>query len=284
MNTNKSVEIITAYCKESALEYVENSLQAKCIHKKIMIRFRLDDILNGATDFSIYEYCKKNKWEMFFDLDMHAKVYAFDKDICIIGSANLTNKGIGLSKFPNKEISKLFKLEDNEIQKIDELFYNSVKMTDELYELMKKQLKKEKIEANFSNDSSWNKEILEKCIVNIDTLFQEDFPVNTSPLELVEQEYYDINDNKNIEYIRNYYLNTKLIKWLTNEILSSKNKEIYFGDLSQRIHSCIFIEPKAYRKSVKELQVKMYNWIKELLSDEFIIDVPSKHTERIRLK
>lgn len=46
-----NISIISAFCKKEALEFIDSQIQGKEeISKRILIRFRLDDILSQATD------------------------------------------------------------------------------------------------------------------------------------------------------------------------------------------------------------------------------------------
>ena len=85
-----------------------------------------------------------------------------------------------------------------------------------------------------------------------------------------------------IEEIKRKFEDTKIMKWLVYILKCKENKEIYFGELSEKIHSLIFKEPKAYRMEVKDLQSKLYNWLIILNYDYLSIDTPI-HSTRIRL-
>lgn len=48
-----SVQIITAYCKESSFLHLDSYINEEVKEKRLLVRFRMDDILKGSTDFSI---------------------------------------------------------------------------------------------------------------------------------------------------------------------------------------------------------------------------------------
>ena len=54
-NATESVQIITAYCKENAIRMLNSHISDCVVEKRIMLRFRLDDIVKGSTDFSVIE-------------------------------------------------------------------------------------------------------------------------------------------------------------------------------------------------------------------------------------
>jgi len=138
--TTDDLQIISAYCKENAVQFIQNSITAPIRNKRLMVRFTLDDILYGASDLSIYKYCKTNGWKLYLRFDLHAKTYIFDKKRCIIGNANLTSRGIGISQTANYEIATFAKMDNKEQLKIDRLFSNAILVTDELFQKMELQV------------------------------------------------------------------------------------------------------------------------------------------------
>ena len=45
-----SVQVISAYCKNDAISAIDGYINPEIHDKKIMIRFRMDDILKGSGD------------------------------------------------------------------------------------------------------------------------------------------------------------------------------------------------------------------------------------------
>ena len=95
-SSTETLHIISAFCKESAMKFIEANIKNELSEKRVMVRFLLSDILSGATDLNLYEFCKSNGWQMYVRFDLHAKTYIFDRKRCILGSANMTSRGIGL--------------------------------------------------------------------------------------------------------------------------------------------------------------------------------------------
>lgn len=277
-----NVSIISAFCKKDALEFLDKQIGEKQdISKRLLVRFRLDDILSKATDLEIYEYCKKNNWSLYVQFNLHAKVYVIDQNICYMGSANATSKGLNINKRGNLEMSKRFELDTEEQMQIEEVFSEALLMNDDLFAKMKMQINSINYKPTISNE--WNKEIIAKNINSYNVLFQDDFPINALPTEMLDDEtFLNIYKEDSIEVIKEKFYNTKIVQWLINILEKQENKEIYFGELSAKIHNIIFQEPKQYRKDVKILQSKLYNWIEALNYKNLKVDVPN-HSQRIRL-
>ena len=278
--TSRRVDIITEFCKIDSLKYLDEYIP-KDVIKRLLIRFRLSDLLMGVTDIELFEYCKNNNWELYIDTNLHAKIYLVD-NTCYIGSANLTNGGLGITKIGNIEVSYKFELNKEEDNiKLEKLFDESIKLDDILYQKMKIDYKENK-HINVK-EVKWNNEIEEKLKEKFDILLQEDFPINEYPNNLKTDEgYLGIEMNDSMEEIKRKFEDTKIMKWLIYILKSKENKEIYFGELTERIHTLIFKEPKVYRMEVKDLQSKLYNWLIILNYDYLSIDTPI-HSTRIRL-
>ncbi len=277
-----NVSIITAFCKKEALEFLDKQIGKKeDITKRVLVRFRLDDILSKVTDLEIYEYCKKNNWSLYAQFNLHAKVYVLDQNICYMGSANTTNKGLSINKRGNLEMSKRFELDAEERIQIEEVFSEALLMNDDLFKKMKAQINSINYKPTAKNE--WNTEIIAKNINSYNVLFQDDFPINALPTEMLDDEtFLDIYKDDSIETIKEKFYNTKIMQWLINILENQENNEIYFGELSAKIHNIIFQEPKQYRKDVKVLQARLYNWIEKLNYSNLKIDIPN-HSQRIRL-
>lgn len=176
--TSRRVDIITAFCKIDSLKYLDEYIP-KDVIKRLLIRFRLSDLLMGVTDIELFEYCKNNNWELYIDTNLHAKIYLVD-NTCYIGSANLTNGGLGITKIGNIEVSYKFELNKEEDNiKLEKLFDESIKLDDILYQKMKIDYKENK-HINVK-EVKWNNEIEEKLKEKFDILLQEDFPINEYP-------------------------------------------------------------------------------------------------------
>ena len=281
--TQNSISIISAFCKKQSLEFFDEQIEeSKNLSKRILVRFRLDDILSKSTDLEIYEYCKNNNWKLYVQFNLHAKVYIFDRNICYMGSANATSQGLSLNKKGNLEMSKKFELDNEENEQIEEVFSEAVLMNDDLFNQMKKQINS--IDYQLPVKHEWNYDIIAKNISEYNVLFQDDFPINNSPTELIEDEIFlNICKTDTLEDIKDKFYNTKIVQWLISILEKQEKNEIYFGELSSKIHNIIFQEPKQYRKNVKELQIKLYNWIEVLNYDNIKIDVPGNHSQRIKL-
>lgn len=282
----EQLQIISAFCKIPAVELLDYNIHSQLKFKKLMVRFRLSDLVTGVTDIELYEYCKANGWQLYVKFDLHAKTYIFDKKRCILGSANLTSKGLSLSLHGNYELSCCVDMNESDINKIDTLFENALLMDDELFETMKGEY--ERVCKNRSETDApreWSDNIMRRVKLNTSVLFTYDFPVFKIP---------DFNDLSCFGFLemetiptaieaKEAFLHSKAFLWLYDVVNKSSDKTCYFGELTAKLHNVLMNDPRPYRKEVKDLLGNLLGWIGELRIDKIIIDSPS-HSQRIRVR
>ena len=95
--------LVAPYIKATSLERV-----LKCLNLDtpvtVVTRWRVDEIVNGVSDLEVWPILLSRKYTRLFLHDsLHAKYYRADSQ-ALIGSANLTQQGMGWSQRPNLEI------------------------------------------------------------------------------------------------------------------------------------------------------------------------------------
>ena len=277
-NADKSVQIISAYCKEKTIVQLNKMIPSTVDDRRLMVRFRLDDILKGSSDFTAAEYCLKNGWKVFLRFDLHVKTYVVDYPRGIVGSANATNSGLGMSKVPNLEMATLVDMDSEDIKKINKLYEQAVPVDIELLELMKAEIENVNNEKT-SESFSWSQDIAKRFNPTIETLFSHELP-ETDTIDGYLQ-FLDADFGGDKTSIKNVFRWSTSYLWLLQTV-KGHDGEIYFGELSSILHNTIVSDPKPYRKDVKLLLANLLSIVEELDMDELIIDRPS-HSQRVRL-
>lgn len=280
----KSVRLISAFCKLDALKKMEAHINPVVSDKRILVRFRLLDIVSGATDFDILNYCMSCGWKVHIRFDLHAKTYIVDNSRGITGSANMTSSGLDMNGAGNYEMASFVKIEHGDIQKIKNLFDNSIAVTEKIIKTLKEQYELAKNNTMINKNLEWSSEIKNLANTKVKTLFSYDLPdsenINFRSGDRID--FLDFITDGNIETVKNVFMSSNCYKWLFN-ILVENNGSIFFGELTQKLHDSIVEEPKPYRKNIKQMLSNLLNWIQELKIDNIIIDRPN-HSQRIRLK
>lgn len=286
--TKDSFQIISAFCKLNTVKnLIDKNIQNDISSKKLLVRFRLEDILSGVSDIELYEYCKQNGWDFYIRFDLHAKTYIFDKKRCILGSSNLTGRGLDFEINGNYELSDFVEIDKSDIDKIDVLFDNSLRVDDELYVQLKNEFEKVKSQitpnTNLKN-YTWSKEIYNNFIPNLKVLFSFNFPSTKYPILSNPESilFLDCQFPANEETIKECFLRSNCYLWL-KKVLTENGNCLYFGSIAKLLHDTLISDPKPYRKDVKEYLANLLNWIEYFDIDEIQIDRPN-YSQRVTLK
>ena len=280
-NTFKSVQVISAFCKKEAILFFEAQIKNNISDKVLMVRFTYEDIVSGASDLSVYEICKKNNWKMYIRFDLHAKTYIFDSLRCIVGSANLTSRGIALQDKFNIEISSTAVLSEEDKDKVNQLFNDAILMTDDLHDKMTKEILS--CDKSTSTTNNWSDDILSLFTPSKIVLFTDDLPGCFSPNDSnASLDFINMHKKSDMGTMQKSFRSSKAFAWLYKTLLSKKNKVMYFGEMTEKLHNSFINDPAPYRKEVKQLLSNLLNWVVELNIEEIIIDKPN-YSQRITL-
>lgn len=275
-----SVQIISAYCKMGALNNLIGCVKEGVSDKRLMIRFRLDDILKGSTDFNVLSCALEKGWDVYIRFDLHAKTYIFDNKRGIVGSANTTLSGLSFNQNSNLEVAAISDIKSADIVKIESIFKDAIKVDDNLIGKLEEQLNhvaRENICARYT----WSQEILSMFNPIIQALFSYDLP-----------EKKDVKKGDYIAFLESVYEKDSQVKLLIRDCnayrwllqsLRENNGELYFGATSSMLHNMLVSDPKPYRKDVKEMLSNLLWFVERFKMDEVVIDRPN-YSQRIRLQ
>ena len=276
----ESVQIISAYCKSDSIKKLADVINPVVNDKRIMIRFRMDDILKGSTDFEALKYCLNEGWKVYVRFDLHAKTYIVDNKRTIVGSANVTKSGLTGYENNNFEMATLVEIEKRDRKKIEKLFMEAISVDHTILEQFRRQLETVDLD-NPEKTLQWNKEITDLFKPQVDTLFSYELPEKSEYRKNEYIQFLDLEYNKDIYDIKEKLRWSNVYLWLLN-ILEKKGGESYFGELSSELHNALVEDPKPYRKDVKVLLSNLLNLIEKWSMSEIVIDRPN-YSQRVRI-
>ncbi len=281
-NATDSVQIITAFSKLKTLEYLNGYISDGVSEKKLMVRFRLDDLIKGVTDFEVLNYALNNGWKPYIRFDLHAKTYIVDDKRMITSSANATGSGLGLGRNENLEMGSLEEIEADDLDKIRGIYRDAIMVDKELVEKLKVQYETAKENAVLGTKVNWDSSIMDLFVRKVDCLFSNELP-SASHYDVGEYiSFLDYQYDGDVETFKELFRRSNLYIWLTNVLRKNENN-MFFGGLSKELHSVLIADPKPYRKDVKVYLANIFSLIKEYRFEELEIDVPN-YSERLTLK
>ena len=276
-----SVQIISAYCKKNAIKQLNSFISDSVPEKKIMVRFRLDDILKGSTDFSIIEFCQQCGWKVYIRFDLHVKTYIVDGKRGFVGSANATNSGLNLGFHGNVEIGTLVDIDMVDMEKVEALYEDAIFVTDSIFDKLKAQYQKISTYEQ-GKQYTWNQEIYELFSPKVKTLFSYELPEKD---EFSVGEYMTFLDtvcSDDTELMKETFRWSNAYLWLLN-VLKENDGCMYFGAITEKLHNALVSDPKPYRKDVKVLLANLLSMIEKLQMEDIVVDKPN-YSQRVRLK
>ncbi|MCH5250506.1 MAG: hypothetical protein J1E98_11255 [Lachnospiraceae bacterium] len=279
-NASESVQIITAYCKKNTIKYLSENIAPSVSNKRLMVRFRLDDLVKGSTDFDILEYCQKTGWEVYIRFDLHAKTYIVDNRRGFVGSANATNSGLSIGRPGNIEMGTLVDIDSQDIEKVNVLFRDAILVDDVVLAKLRKQYSLVDKTEVFKT-KVWDNEIVSLFQPHIESLFSYELPDCDEIIKGTYISFLDVDFDGDLDKLKETFRWSNAYIWLLNT-LKDNGSVMYFGELSSKLHSVLITDPKPYRKDVKFWLGNLLDIIKQLDMEEVVIDRPN-YSQRVRL-
>lgn len=97
-----SALIVAPFMRSSALARLLDSIPVGT-DTTVVTRWRPADLLAGASDLGVYDLAESRAVPLYLRHDLHAKFFAAD-DMCLIGSANVTDTALGWRSPANLEL------------------------------------------------------------------------------------------------------------------------------------------------------------------------------------
>jgi hypothetical protein len=276
--TEQSAVIFSGFIKSSAIHWLIEHLTDAAIKVDIVGRLSPSDLISGASDLEIYKICNERGWKLGILQNLHSKVFVFDRQHLMLGSANLTMRGLSLKGFGNLELGTRIIPSEEDLKRLEKMKEEVVWINDELYEDMQLQLNNYKSIDNNHDTFQWSHELEEKLKPSNSTLWVDDL-FHSSPQNFIryleESTNYDVDRNdeylfepasENDEVMHDVNLFdatlTQLINNLPEEPFTHKSK-ITFGSQED------FFEYQRLQEYLpyKLMETKIFKWLENLLKE-----------------
>jgi hypothetical protein len=284
------VSLCSAFLRSEALRTLypsENSTHGG----RILTRWRLGDLLIGASDLDAYPLAKQLGLAFYIRQDFHGKVFSIPGSGVIVGSANATLSGFGLKESANSEVCTLVPDSEANQALLDEIFDGAIEMTDALFREISSVLGSATL--NTTEEMEWPSELLDK-LHNMEfsgRLFLSECFVSTPVLDesgallsLDERDLHLLGINGvhlNSDALRRAFKTTRIYRWLVHTLKSSGG-ELYFGALTESLHNTLLDDPVVYRRDVKIVLQTLLQWCQLLGGIGVLVDRPN-HSQRVRI-
>lgn len=138
ISESEEVSLFSAYIRTEQL--IELNKQHKI--NRIVVRWEIRDLHQGASDLDLYSYCKENQIALYRNTRIHLKCLRNNRDEVFLGSANVTGRGIGeRATMFNFELNSLNEKTDfSDVLYLDRIVSKSEYVTEELFQEIKRKV------------------------------------------------------------------------------------------------------------------------------------------------
>jgi len=268
--------IASAFIKHEAVSKL--SFLDENIDVIVISRWQKRDLLSGASDIEVFNFCKSKGWKFGISLNYHGKLYLIDSKEIYLGSANFTLRGLSLTDICNIEFGTVIPVNRADLDKIDQFLHTEITWIDDhnFHLIEQEYIASKKIKEPIS-DAHWSTDLNKALTTNVEYLWVHELLFNSPDTLLTlnlneDSQIHDYEllglDIDNIEplTIRKQFQRTRLFSWVVYQL--GQNGEMNFGAFSSQLHNALLDDPIPYRKEVKEFVAILFDWFK-FLEDDF---------------
>lgn len=294
-DSDAPIDICSAYLRSDALIHLLDGWRGVS-GSRILVRWRLGDLLYGASDFQAFQVGENLGIDFFMRLDFHGKVYSMPPAGLILGSANLTLSGMGISDRSNQEVCTFADCRPENLAVVRALFQGATKVDRALLAALVKEA--ESVDPT-TVEAQWSAGI-RRCLTTtigdrrlfVDECFMTSADwLGMSRTQFTDDTLHDVallglnpaNLNRSIrgDSLQQGLRDTAVFRWLVSTLLVN-GRSAYFGELTSRLHDTLLDDPAPRRTAVKDLLQNLLSWITTLEISEILVDRPN-FSQRVRL-
>lgn len=295
------IVVLTAFATKPGIEWLLGKISLNSVSGKLVVRWRADDLLSGASDLRVYELARECGWDVYIYKDLHAKAFLIDHETVFVGSANVTGNGLSLVPGANRELGTHFTASNLDIKVFDTVLSESILLTEKLYGEMVLFLDAQSTKmAVHQEQIVWPEEIRKQLDASPEGLWVADLLWTTPDnllREIREREAFSVEARHDLKLLglellvgvdsqnlKDSFLASRSWRWLEYQLQTAENHERFFGDLSSLLHNSLMDDPLPYRKNVKDLLQNLFSWAEVFAVPLVNVDVPGRKSQRVVLK
>lgn len=294
---DRPIDFCSAFLRSEALigllEHAPMTLTGR-----VLVRWRFGDFVAGASDFAAFDVALAHGLRVYMRLDFHGKVYSLPPQGIIVGSANATQSGLGMSADANAEVCTLAAYSEVNQKAIDGLYASAIEVDHEL--VLTLQTIVDEVSSGESKYREWPDNITNRfttrrlvSVLLVDECFWsspkwvtsqaiDGFDQNVShDQSLLGLSVWPCRTEQSRTRLRSLVAQSTAVQWL-RMVLRGNDGIAYFGHLTTLLHSSISDIPSPSRRDVKVLLQNLLEWIIVFNVDDIVVDRPN-HSQRVRL-
>ena len=287
---SKEIIVLSGYVRSEAIQWlaatVPESFEGKVT---IVTRWAAPDLASGASDLAAFSVAESRGWGFYIHRELHAKCITVDGHWMSVGSANITRRGLGISRPPNVELVSMGLPSPDVAVLVRQIVDSSVMATPEMVAELASVLEHVDAQNSSTNDA------LEELNALIDRI--HDLPKRLTTSDLFQTTPSKFKASSEDERTHDTRLlgvtksplaspgtlqerlpETKVWRWLIAFLKIRAMKTASFGELTQALHDELAVDGRIRRSEVKRLLANTLDWIEIAKPDELRI---TKHRATI---
>jgi phosphatidylserine/phosphatidylglycerophosphate/cardiolipin synthase-like enzyme len=270
-NASNELVICSAFVKTQAIQHLLRDI-SEDVTVSIIARWAKQDLVFGASDLGVYQWCQSKGYRFGVNSKLHAKLYSIDQSLIFLGSANLTHRGLSISGTGNLEIGTCIDPTDTDMEKFRSFINDEVVwLDDNLYQTLSAEIDASQDVNSEANDDVWSADVIAMLRRSTSHLWVSEL-LFTSPKSLLSPnfeleeivhdfELLNLNiDNFDANALKLGFMQTRLFQWLRDT--AGINNAVRFGWLTNELHNALLDDATPYRSEIKEFVVIIFDWFK----------------------
>jgi len=282
--------VVSPFITLEALTYViDRVIDREAL--EVVVRWRGEDLLNGASDLSIYPFLRGEGIPLFCHDRIHLKLLVFDQARAFHSSGNVTRNGLGLNLPGNIEVGCEVQMQNDDWTQLYSLLSESIPVDDEVFNQAETYLERYQtsnrttpvpklvleepnkklfswlaLPATSNPDELWRYyagELDEATVREVSAAAAKDLMIFRMPNGMGQSDFYRILSSN----FRNHPFVEKFVAHLAAE------RSLAFGAVKQWIQENCSDKPRPFRKDLNSTVRTLYDWL-QYFFDEISWDRP----------
>lgn len=282
----KKLVFISAYITYAAIEWLDKYVPE---HAEVHLVCRLtpSDAEAGSTDISALIRALESGWKVSCLHSLHAKLYSIDDEQIYVGSANLTSNGLKIYGEGNIEVSTCIPASQEDLFLISRIEESASSLNEAVLQKMETYINDEgRDKKHVTHPDMWPQDILpDKEGIWVRDFFWCNPKTNLSESdeERHDLELIGVKSLKPVsKEISKKVLMSRCVQWLISKLRNQREKELYFGRITNILHNELKDDPAPYRKEVKTLVQNLLAYCEAFIPEKLEISRPN-YSQRVRL-
>lgn len=284
------VSLCSAYIRSEALLHLL-AMAPTSLSGKVLVRWKIGDLIAGASDLESFEICKSRGLKLFMRLDFHGKVYSVPPYGVIVGSSNATLSGLGLRPDSNTEASTLVECKPTNMELVEAFFVGATEVDEQIVAAMRQALNE--VRETTGTVEEWPDSVFDLLspVTDVRRLLVSECLWSTadgfgSGADGWQFEHdlsvLGINRDDEPRRVQAAMKKCAVYRWLISTLRQAPESALYFGRLSALLQDSLLDDPAPTRRDVKELLQCLLFWIQKFATDELTVDRPN-YSQRVAL-